>query len=138
MPQFHDTLQYDIWRRRGDSNSQTPFQGSNGFQDRAVRQYCSDANVLLSSESWIRTNSGLRRRINSALKYHSSHLGIKVLVPKIVRVEDYLCLGRRQILYFLMNRPLTFAASVSSRYILASSTSKNCLSANSVGSINPA
>lgn len=97
MPQFHDTLQYGVWRRRGDSNSQTPFQGSNGFQDRAVRQYCSDAKVLLSSESWTRTNNDRSRPVNSRVQCHSAHLGIKVLVPKIVRVEDYLCLGRRQI-----------------------------------------
>ncbi len=43
MPQFHGTLHIDIWRRRGDSNSQTHSRGSNGFQVRAVRQYCSDA-----------------------------------------------------------------------------------------------
>ncbi len=47
MPQCHDTLHIDIWRRRGESNSQTHFRGSNGFQDRAVRHYCSDANFKL-------------------------------------------------------------------------------------------
>lgn len=30
-----------IWRKERDSNPQTPSLGSNGFQGRAVRQYCS-------------------------------------------------------------------------------------------------